>query len=145
VYLWEYPGGYLGYGFPRLATGVKAGVFHTGDVVPNPDSIKRSVEPHEIERVRDALRQILPGVAAGEVRDAKVCPFTNTPDSHFLIDFHPEFANVLISSPCSGHGFKFASAIGELQADLLTEGTSRFDLSLFRLDRFAQPQSSHPG
>jgi len=135
VYLWEYPDGYLGYGFPRLSTGVKAGVFHTGDVV-DPDAMQRSVDPREIERVRDALRQILPGVAAGDLRDAKVCPFTNTPDSHFIIDWHPQFANVLVSSPCSGHGFKFASAIGELQADLLTEGTSRFDLSLFRMNRF---------
>ena len=50
------------------------------------------------------------------------------PDTHFLIDFHPSFPNVLISSACSGHGFKFASAIGELQADLLIDGRSRFDL-----------------
>jgi sarcosine oxidase len=43
---------------------------------------------------------------------------------------------VLISSPCSGHGFKFASAIGELQADLLTEGKTAFDLSPFRIGRW---------
>jgi len=43
---------------------------------------------------------------------------------------------VLISSPCSGHGFKFASAIGELQADLLATGKTGFDLSLFRIDRW---------
>jgi glycine/D-amino acid oxidase-like deaminating enzyme len=86
--------------------------------------------------VRDALQHLLPHVATGALRDAKVCPFTNTPDTHFLIDFHPSFANVLVSSPCSGHGFKFASAIGELQADLLVDGRSRFDVSPFRLARF---------
>ena len=41
-------------------------------------------------------------------------------------------AQVLIISPCSGHGFKFATVIGEIIADLLAEGRSRFDLSLFR-------------
>jgi sarcosine oxidase len=135
IYLWEYDGGHMGYGFPRLAQGVKAAVFHDGDVVRDPDAIERSVEPHEIERVRDALRHILPDVASGGLRDTKVCPFTNTPDTHFVVDFHPAYRNVLVSSPCSGHGFKFAAAIGELQADLLTRGESRFDISLFRLDR----------
>ena len=135
IYLWEYARGHLGYGFPRLSNGVKAAVFHDGDVVHDPDEISRTVTPDEIQRVRDALRHILPGVANGEVRDAKVCPFTNTPDTHFLIDFHPSFPNVLISSPCSGHGFKFASAIGELQADLIVEGRGRFDVAPFRLDR----------
>ena len=136
IYLWDYPGGYLGYGFPNLGNGVKAGIFHDGDVVHDPDAPPRPVEPKEIERVRDALRHILPGIATGQLRDAKTCPFTNTPDTHFIIDFHRLFRNVLISSPCSGHGFKFASAVGELQSDLLTDGRSRFDLSLFRLDRF---------
>jgi sarcosine oxidase len=136
IYLWEYGAGQLAYGFPRLAQGVKAAVFHAGEIVRDPDVIPRRVAPEEIQRVRDALRHILPDVAAGALRDAKVCPFTDTPDTHFLIDFHPSFANVLVSSPCSGHGFKFASAIGELQAELLVDGRSRFDVSPFRLARF---------
>jgi sarcosine oxidase len=135
IYLWEYAPGHLGYGFPRLSNGVKAAVFHDGDIVHDPEAISRTVAPEEIERVRDALRHILPRVARGELRDARVCPFTNTPDTHFLIDFHPSFPNVLISSPCSGHGFKFASAIGELQADLLIDGRGRFDVAPFRLER----------
>jgi sarcosine oxidase len=136
IYLWDYSGGHLGYGFPDLGNGVKVGVFHDGDVVRDPHAEPRAVEAHEIERVRDALTRILPDVASGRLRDARTCPFTNTPDTHFIIDFHPSYPNVLVSSPCSGHGFKFASAIGELQADLLTKGTTIFDLSLFRLSRF---------
>jgi sarcosine oxidase len=136
IYLWEYGAGQLAYGFPRLAPGVKAAVFHAGEIVRDPDAMPREVAPEEIQRVRDALRHILPDVADGALRDAKVCPFTDTPDTHFLIDFHPSFANVLVSSPCSGHGFKFASAIGELQADLLVDGRCRFDVSPFRLARF---------
>ena len=65
-----------------------------------------------------------------------MCLFTNTPDHDFIIDFHPQHPQVLVSSPCSGHGFKFASAIGELQADLITSGRTAFDLSPFRIDRW---------
>jgi len=142
IYIWEDAEGHMGYGFPRLAQGVKAAVFHDGDIVADANAIPRTVEPFEIQRVRDALRQILPGAATGAFRDAKVCPFTDTPDTHFLIDFHPSLPNVLISSPCSGHGFKFASVIGELQADLLIDGRSRFDLSPFRLARFSASKPS---
>ncbi len=48
--------------------------------------------------------------------------YTNTPDEHFWIDRHPDQPRVLIASPCSGHGFKFSSVIGEVLADLLING-----------------------
>ena len=87
--------------------------------------------------VRDCARATFFLVSrTGAFRDAKVCPFTNTPDTHFVIDFHPSSPTCSSRVRCLGHGFKFASAIGELQADLLTDGRSRFDLSLFRLARF---------
>jgi glycine/D-amino acid oxidase-like deaminating enzyme len=47
------------------------------------------------------------------------CLYTNTPDQHFLIDAHPEHANVVIASACSGHGFKFAPAVGEIVAKMV--------------------------
>jgi sarcosine oxidase len=43
---------------------------------------------------------------------------------------------VILASPCSGHGFKFGPAIGEVLADLVTHGRSRFDLAPFTLSRF---------
>jgi glycine/D-amino acid oxidase-like deaminating enzyme len=63
--------------------------------------------------------------------------YTNTPDHDFLIDTHPAQPGVLLVSPCSGHGFKFASAIGEIAADIAMRGETRFDLAPFRLSRFA--------
>jgi sarcosine oxidase len=63
--------------------------------------------------------------------------YTNTPDEHFIIDLHPEHPAVIIASPCSGHGFKFSIAIGELIADEFTGERRRFDLTPFRIDRFA--------
>ena len=75
--------------------------------------------------------------ANGALRSATVCMYTNTPDSHFVIDFHLQYPQVLMASPCSGHGFKFASALGEILADLLMERHARFDLSPFQLKRLS--------
>jgi sarcosine oxidase len=138
IYAYEYRGGSICYGFPRLPRGVKSSVMHDGETVPDPDTVKRTVDESEVRRLRAALRPILPGLANAPVRESDVCLFTNTPDHDFIIDFHPFCPQVLISSPCSGHGFKFASAIGEIQADLLTKGKSGFDLSPFRIDRWAE-------
>ena len=70
--------------------------------------------------------------------DLQTCMFTNTPDHHFVIDLHPDYPQVSIASPCSGHGFKFASVVGEIMADLAEKGFTRHDISLFRLDRLRQ-------
>jgi sarcosine oxidase len=59
-----------------------------------------------------------------------------TPDEHFVIDTIPGAEQVVFASCCSGHGYKFASAIGEILADLSTKGQSAFDLSHFSLKRF---------
>ncbi len=135
IFAYEYKSGHICYGFPRLARGVRASVMHGGQIVKDPDEVLRAVADEEVEPLRAALRPVLPGLASGRVLDNATCVFTNTPDHDFLIDFHPAYAQVLISSPCSGHGFKFSSAIGELQADLLMTGTTQFDLSPFRFDR----------
>ncbi|WP_273887961.1 FAD-dependent oxidoreductase, partial [Rubrobacter naiadicus] len=72
----------------------------------------------------------------GPTMSLATCMFTNTPDNHFIIDLHPEYPQVVVASPCSGHGFKFASVVGEILADLAESGTTRHDISLFRLNRF---------
>jgi sarcosine oxidase len=136
IYAYEYRPGHICYGFPRLPRGVKASVMHSGEIVPDPDKVNRMVEESEVDPLRVALRPVLPALSEAPVRKSDVCLFTNTPDHDFIIDFHPFFPQVLISSPCSGHGFKFASAIGEIQADLLTKGKTEFDLSPFRIGRW---------
>jgi sarcosine oxidase len=109
---------------------------HKGEVVADADVVRRSVDDSEVEPLRRALSTLLPDVARAPVRESAVCLFTNTPDLHFIIDVHPAHPRVVLSSACSGHGFKFASAIGEFQADLVTAGRSRFDLSAFSATRF---------
>ena len=130
IHIWEHGPGRHFYGFPDLGDGLKIAGHHEGQTA-NPDSINRAVSPEEVEAMRALLRQFLPD-ADGALRSAVVCMYTNTPDHHFFIDRHPAHAEVLIASPCSGHGFKFSSCVGEVLAQLIVNGESRFDLSLFR-------------
>ena len=135
VHIWADDWEHIFYGFPDMGSGVKIARMHKGET-SDPDGVRREVAPEDVEPVRAFLAGFMPD-ANGAQRGAEVCTFTNTPDGHFIIDRHPLHSQVLIASPCSGHGFKFASAIGEILADLATDGRSRFDLSLFRIGRFA--------
>jgi sarcosine oxidase len=132
--LWEFERDRMVATFPDLGDGVKVGVHHEGETT-DPATVRRSTTPEEDAAVREILSRLMPG-AAGRQVEARVCLYTNTPDHDFLVDAHPAHPNVVLVSPCSGHGFKFASAIGEIAADLVTRGESSFDLTPFRLDRF---------
>ncbi len=134
IHIWEHAPGRFFYGFPDLGEGVKVARHHEG-VATHPDSINRNVEPQEIEGMRQIVRRFLPD-ADGPLRSAVVCQYTNTPDCHFWIDRHPAHPEILIASACSGHGFKFSSVMGEVLADLLIVGRTKFDLSLFRSRSF---------
>lgn len=137
IYAYEYKPASICYGFPRLARGVKASVMHDGETTDDPAKVRRTIDDADIRSLRAALSPVIPALATAPVRESDTCIFTNTPDHDFLVDFHPLHPQVLISSPCSGHGFKFASVIGELQAQLLIDGRARFDLSPFRIARFS--------
>lgn len=129
IHIWETAPGRYFYGFPDVGTGVKVARHHEGEIV-DPDTVRREVSPDEVESMRALVRRYLPR-ADGAWREAVTCLYTNTPDGHFLIDRHPAHPTVLIASPCSGHGFKFSSAVGEALAELVIDGRSRLDLGLF--------------
>jgi sarcosine oxidase len=130
IHLWEFEPGRFFYGFPDLGHGVKVACHHDGEFT-SPDQVRRDVSEQEIEKMRRVVRRFLPS-ADGPLISSTVCLYTNTPDEHFWLDRHPACPQVLIASPCSGHGFKFSSAIGEVLSQLVLEGRSAFDLSLFR-------------
>jgi sarcosine oxidase len=134
VYICEHEPHRFFYGFPNLGDGVKIGVHHEGDCA-DPDHLDRAVRSSEIDLARGLLERFLPG-AAGPLLSSAVCMYTNTPDEHFILDFHPRFSQVLIASPCSGHGFKFAPVIGEIAASMVAGEPIRFGLGLFKLSRF---------
>ena len=121
------------YGFPDLGGGVKTSI-HYGGAATTWESIDRTIDFAEAKETEELCARYLPGVH-GKVMRAVVCMYTNTADFHFLIDAHPEHRNVLFVSACSGHGFKFASAIGEAASQWALDGTSQLDLSLFSLNR----------
>ncbi len=129
--------GHLFYGLPDLGEGVKAAVHHDGEPA-DPARLDRAVRPHEEEAIRSRLRTYAPALDSRLLRTA-VCMYTNTPDRHFLIDRHPEHDEVVIAGGGSGHGFKFASAVGEAVAGLV-QGARRPDLGLFGVDRLLAPR-----
>jgi sarcosine oxidase len=135
VYLMQVPEGDY-YGFPALpGEGVKIGRHDIGEVC-TPGTIRRDIDPEEIAMLRDVLDRYLPG-AAGEVLRTLTCMYTNTPDRHFVLDRHPVHGSVVYGCGFSGHGFKFASAIGEVMAELAMDGTTRHDIAFLAAERFA--------
>jgi sarcosine oxidase len=128
---------------PNTGHGVKAGVHHEGARI-DPDAPRVPASPAEGDAMRALLARFLPG-AAGRILDRATCIYTNTPDHDFLIDRHPAHPGVILASPCSGHGFKFSSAIGEILASLAIEGESSFDLRPFALARFQRVAGKGPG
>jgi sarcosine oxidase len=129
----------LHYGIPpehgNAAAGFKIAKHHHRTEVVDPDDCDRAVSPDDEALIRVALANHVPG-ANGRLLAAQTCLYTVTPDGDFLIDRVPGSPQIIVASPCSGHGFKFAPVIGEILADLAMEGEARHDISRFRLRRF---------
>lgn len=123
------------YGLPIWGMpGLKIGRYHHRGETVDPDGAFRDCTFEDEAVLRAAIRRYFP-LADGPTMRLAACMFTNTPDEHFVIDALPDNPQVTVASPCSGHGYKFCSVIGEILADLAITGTTRFDLSLFRLGR----------
>lgn len=132
----EHPSGGLLYGFPVHPAddgGLKAAL-HLPGPAADPDSLDRSEHPRDVDSIRAGLDRHLPGAAGAPVRH-RACMYTNTPDGHFVLDRHPDHPNVVLASCCSGHGFKFASVIGEILADLATGRLPRTPIEFLSLGR----------
>jgi sarcosine oxidase len=126
------------YGIPPRAdlhAGIKIAKHHHRNETVDPDAYDRTVSADDESLIRAALAEHIPA-ANGRVLAAKTCLYTMTPDGDFLIDRLPGAANIIVASPCSGHGFKFAPVIGEIVADLATTGATPHDIAGFSLRRF---------
>jgi sarcosine oxidase len=134
VYIWEYLPGKMFYGFPDLGDGIKIAFHHAGEPV-TPDTLTKAVSEDEINSITAVAEKYL-NIDA-KFNYSATCMYTNTPDENFIIDFHPHCNNIIIASPCSGHGFKFASLTGKILSDMATGQQVLFDLSPFRISRFA--------
>jgi sarcosine oxidase len=120
---------------PHAGAGIKVAKHHHRNEAVDPDDYDRTISAQDEELIRHALADHMPA-ANGRLLAAKTCLYTMTPDGDFLVDALPGAPNVIVASPCSGHGFKFAQVIGEILADLATTGVTRHDIARFALDRF---------
>ncbi len=109
----------------------------------DPTNGERVINPETLKRVREYLAFRFPGLKNAPLLETRVCQYEQTPDSHFIIDRHPEHENVWFVGGGSGHGFKHGPAIGEMIADLILK--DREPQEIWRLNRFASfVETSHP-
>ena len=125
------------YGFPTFEVpGFKFGKYHHRGEQVDPDAMNRETEPADEELLRTFAERYFPD-AAGPTLMLKTCLFTNSPDSHFILDLHPTHPEVALAAGFSGHGYKFCSVVGEIMADLVEKGGTHHDIEFFGLRRFA--------
>jgi sarcosine oxidase len=149
IYIWELnphpdPGASVFYGVPHLEwPGAKVGRHHQGQVC-DPDTVDRQATEADEAPIRAFVEARIPHLA-GPTASRRICLYTTTPDEHFIIDQHPGHANVVFAGGFSGHGFKFASVVGEILADLVTTGRATPDADFLRYARLmeqAVPEAS---
>ena len=130
------------YGFPvHHVPGFKIGKYHHRHESVEADSVDRDCHPEDEALLREGIRRYFPD-ADGPTLAMKVCLFANTADGHFVIDHHPDAKNVIVAAGFSGHGFKFCGVVGEIAVDLAIEGSTRWDVELFRMGRLTDEGGS---
>ena len=129
--------GDMPYGIPHddPSIGVKVTTFYGWETVESPEKVDYTPSPLWTEQIRDFARDYIPGVA-GPLISTRRCLYTLTPDKDFIVDRHPHYAHVVIGAGFSGHGFKFTTLLGKMLSDLVLDGQTPHDTSLFKLDRF---------
>ena len=136
VWAIENPDGSLQYGFPLFegSPGLKTAHHGPEAAVPDPDRVVRDELPGDVETFKPALARFLPD-GDGPVLAMRICLYTNSPDHHFIIDRHPNHDRVTFACGFSGHGFKFASVVGEVLADLAIAGNTSLPVEFLRIRR----------
>jgi sarcosine oxidase len=124
------------YGFPVFGVpGFKFGKYHHFEEHGDPDHLSLDPTREDEEMLREFASRYFPA-GAGPTVSLKGCLFTNSPDGHFIIDLHPQHPQISYAAGFTGHGYKFASVMGEIMAELAIRMNTRHNIDLFRLDRF---------
>ena len=139
IYIWEHEKNKIFYGFPDLGDGVKIAIHHQGQLT-TADTINRRIGDEEINAMSQIIHRYFD--AQFTFNYSEVCMYTNTPDENFIIDYYPANRNIIIVSACSGHGFKFSSAIGKILCDMALEKKLSFDVSVFNIARLIGKEAS---
>ncbi len=123
------------YGVPDFGDGLKA-AFHGFGVLTDAQEIDREIEEgRDLEPLVRAMEGWMPDSTATP-RGATACMYTLTPDEHFVLDRHPQHRDLILCGGFSGHGFKFAPVIGEIVADLASDGGTKHEIGFLSLRRF---------
>ncbi len=124
------------YGFPSLdGQSIKVCQHSGGEPVADPAQVDREFREEDMELVARFLGEVMPEVVP-KPEDFAVCMYTMTPDSHFIVDRHPHYQNVVIGAGFSGHGFKFASVLGKALSDLAIDYETDLPVGFLGLERF---------
>jgi sarcosine oxidase len=144
IYMWQTSPETLFYGFPAIdgAEGGAKVAIHTGGDRCSWDTIDRNITAEDEAMLRDQIASRIPSLN-GPLLSASTCIYTLTPDEHFVIGLHPQFPQVTVVCGFSGHGFKFASAVGEIAAELALHGTSRHGIEFCSPLRFGTGNDWH--
>ncbi len=134
VFIMEEDANQFYYGLPDVGHGVKVARTHGGES-SDPDKVRREVSEEDIAPVRGFVSRRLRDLEGTPIAST-TCLYTNTPDLNFAVGLHPADRKVVVVSACSGHGFKFASVLGEVAADFATRGTTSYDLGFLDPARF---------
>jgi sarcosine oxidase len=120
------------YGMPEFQNlGVK--VARHGGPPCDPDREDRIIGAEYKSTVKRFLRDHIPALADAPIDFTEVCLYTVAPDDQFQVDFLPGRSDVIVASPCSGHGFKFSCLVGRVLADLATDGTTELAIDVWRI------------
>lgn len=109
--------------------------FHGGEVVNNLAEVNYTPDDGVVDALRAFNRKHIPSADA-PLLSSRICLYTMTPDEHFIIDRHPEYPHIALGCGFSGHGFKFSTLIGSILCELVTQGHTPHDISLFSSARF---------
>ena len=85
--------------------------------VVDPTTMERQISAAGLAAARRYVSMRFPGLADAPLLESRVCQYENSADQNFILDRHPEAANVWIVGGGSGHGFKHGPAIGKLVSD----------------------------
>ena len=131
------PHGHYGFSILPGKKGVKIAEHRPGDMVPL-EAISRAIakpKGDELKALQNTLAQYIPD-AAGKLLKSYTCLYTNSPDQHFIVDKIPDNDRVTIAAGFSGHGYEFSSVMGEVLADLATNGSTKHPIEFLGLNCF---------
>jgi sarcosine oxidase len=131
------------YGFPSIdGSTVKVGVAREGPGI-DPDTVDRDPTPADARDAVEYVRGALPDLEPEPVR-VTVCLQENSPDRHFLVGPLPDEPSVTVLAGFSGHGFKFASVLGEAAADFALRGGTDLPVAHLSPERFGAAAGGRP-